>query len=240
MSTAPKVVKVITPNPPTWTRSITTTIPKVVNVPGKGTDVSPVTLTALTETKKASTQEIPPWVEVGSFNSKVPRPMNTANPMAIRRGAESLLNNGQGARDLTDFLIFSSGGSLHILDGDALPRAGPFDGGQVHSKLLRFAPCGVGSFDFISGIFYVLDKYGSFRARTLDFGEVHAQLLGLTFSGLRGLCLGFLFLALGFSYAGGLPPVALDAPLDGLAIESTPGLRHDRGEGVGLGGGEVR
>jgi hypothetical protein len=90
ISTAPKVVKVITPNPPTWTRSITATVPKVVTMPGKGTDVSPVTLTALTETKMASTQEIPPWVDVGSFNNKVPRPMNTANPMAIRRGAESL------------------------------------------------------------------------------------------------------------------------------------------------------
>jgi hypothetical protein len=90
ISTAPKVVKVITPNPPTWTRSITATVPKVVNMPGKGTDVSPVTLTALTETKKASTQEIPSWVDVGSFNNKVPRPMNNANPMAIRRGAESL------------------------------------------------------------------------------------------------------------------------------------------------------
>src|SRR5215210_8391032 len=136
ISTAPKVVKVITPNPPTWTRSITTTIPKVVNVSGKGTVASPVTLTALTETKKASTQEIPPLVNVGSFNNKVPRPMNTANPIAIRRGAESLLNNGQGATVLAGFLTFSLGCSLHVLDGNAPARAGPLDGCQVHTQLL--------------------------------------------------------------------------------------------------------
>jgi len=41
-------------------RSMTTTLPKVVNVTGYSTDESPVTLVALTETKRASTQEIPP------------------------------------------------------------------------------------------------------------------------------------------------------------------------------------
>ena len=69
---------------------MTTALPKVVNVAGKFTDESPVTLTALTETKKASTQEMPSWVDAGSFSSKVPRPINAANPSAIRRGAESL------------------------------------------------------------------------------------------------------------------------------------------------------
>ena len=68
---------------------MTTALPKVVNVAGKFTDESPVTLTALTETKKASTQEMPSWVDAGSFSSKVPRPINAANPSAIRRGAES-------------------------------------------------------------------------------------------------------------------------------------------------------
>ena len=57
---APNVVKVMIPIPPTWMRSMTTTLPKVVNVTGYSTDESPVTLVALTETKRASTQEIPP------------------------------------------------------------------------------------------------------------------------------------------------------------------------------------
>jgi hypothetical protein len=53
-----------------------------------------VTLAALTETKRASTQAIPSWVDAGNFSSKVPRPMSAANPMMIRRGAENLRNNG--------------------------------------------------------------------------------------------------------------------------------------------------
>ena len=53
-----------------------------------------MTLTALTEVKKASAQEIPSRVDAGSFNSKVPARMSTANPAAMRRGAESLRNNG--------------------------------------------------------------------------------------------------------------------------------------------------
>jgi len=65
-------------------------LPNVVNVAGKSTEESPVTLTALTETKRASTQEMPSWVDAGSFSNKVPRPINAANPSAIRRGAESL------------------------------------------------------------------------------------------------------------------------------------------------------
>jgi len=65
-------------------------LPKVVNVSGKSTDESPVTLTALTETKRASTQETPSSVDAGSLSSKVPRPINTANPSEIRRGPESL------------------------------------------------------------------------------------------------------------------------------------------------------
>jgi hypothetical protein len=47
------------PKPPTWMSSMTTALPKVVNVFGKSTDESPVTLAALTETKSAFTQEIP-------------------------------------------------------------------------------------------------------------------------------------------------------------------------------------
>jgi hypothetical protein len=73
-------------------RSITTMSPNLVKVSENSTDESPVTLTALTETKRASTQEIPSCVDIGSFNSKVPRPINATNPMAIRRGAESLRN----------------------------------------------------------------------------------------------------------------------------------------------------
>jgi hypothetical protein len=73
---------------------MTTTTPKVVKVAGKGTEESPVTLTALTEVKKASTQWIPSRVDAGSFSSKVPTRMSTANPAAMRRGAESLRNNG--------------------------------------------------------------------------------------------------------------------------------------------------
>jgi hypothetical protein len=73
---------------------MTTTTPKVVKAVGKGTDESPVTLTALTEVKKASAQEISSRVDAGSFNSKVPARMSTANPAAMRRGAESLRNNG--------------------------------------------------------------------------------------------------------------------------------------------------
>jgi hypothetical protein len=71
---------------------MTTTSPNFVKVSENSTDESPVTLAALTETKRASTQEIPPKVDAGSFNSKVPSPINTANPITIRRGAESLRN----------------------------------------------------------------------------------------------------------------------------------------------------
>ena len=65
-------------------------LPKVVNIAGKLTEESPVTLTALTETKKASTQEMPSWVDAGSFSTKVPTLINAVNPSAIRRGAENL------------------------------------------------------------------------------------------------------------------------------------------------------
>jgi hypothetical protein len=41
---------------------------------------SPVTLPELTETKKASTQEMPDSVEAGSFRSRVPSAMRAAKP----------------------------------------------------------------------------------------------------------------------------------------------------------------
>jgi len=59
-SSAPRVVKVMSPKPPTCMSTMTTMLPKCVNVCENSTEESPVTLAALTETKRASTQEIPP------------------------------------------------------------------------------------------------------------------------------------------------------------------------------------
>jgi hypothetical protein len=69
-----------------------TTSPKGVNVFGKLTVESPVTLEALTDTKRASAHEIPRWVDAGIFSKMAPATMSVAKPAAMSRGAENLEN----------------------------------------------------------------------------------------------------------------------------------------------------
>jgi hypothetical protein len=46
----------------------------------KSTVESPVRLTALTETKNAWIQDMPPWVEAGSLSRSVPSAITAAKP----------------------------------------------------------------------------------------------------------------------------------------------------------------
>jgi hypothetical protein len=57
------------------------------------TACNPVTVTALTDSKKASVQEMPLFA-AGIFSSKVPSRMSPANARTINRGADSRGNMG--------------------------------------------------------------------------------------------------------------------------------------------------
>ena len=60
------------PSPPNCIRTIITTSPKCVNVPGIETVERPVTVAQLTATKNALTREIPSVVAHGSSSNAVP------------------------------------------------------------------------------------------------------------------------------------------------------------------------
>ena len=76
-----------------------------------------------------------------------PRPINTANPITIRRGAESLRNIVREAEVLLGLPALLFGSVLHVTDSNTLVSAGTLDVGKVYFKLVGFASCGVGSAD---------------------------------------------------------------------------------------------
>ena len=69
---AKKQVSVITPNPPICINIIMTNCPKEVKVVATSTGTKPVTQTALVDTNKVFTHEIPSTVQRGNINKPVP------------------------------------------------------------------------------------------------------------------------------------------------------------------------
>lgn len=67
-----KQVNVITPNPPICINIIMTNCPKEVKVVATSNGTKPVAQTALVDTNKAFTPEIPSTVQRGSTNKPVP------------------------------------------------------------------------------------------------------------------------------------------------------------------------
>src|SRR5215216_5449880 len=90
---APTVVAVMIPRPPSWISTARIACPKGVKSLAGITACNPVTVTALADSKKASTQEMPLFA-AGIFNSKVPTRMSPAKARTINRGAESRGNMG--------------------------------------------------------------------------------------------------------------------------------------------------
>lgn len=84
------MASVMMPSPPISIRNMSTTLPRGVKVAGMSTVESPVTLTALTATKNASIHEMPPWVEAGSFSSRVPSIITKAKLTTRMRGSVRL------------------------------------------------------------------------------------------------------------------------------------------------------
>src|SRR5215212_7135883 len=85
---APTVVAVIIPRPPSWMRAARIPCPSGVKCSAGTTACRPVTVTALTASKKASSHEMP-LLAAGILSRKVPTRMSPANASTISRGAES-------------------------------------------------------------------------------------------------------------------------------------------------------
>ena len=84
---AKKQVSVITPNPPICINIIMTNCPKEVKVVATSTGTKPVTQTALVDTNKAFTHEIPSTVQRGNINKPVPiQIIRKKLPARIREG----------------------------------------------------------------------------------------------------------------------------------------------------------
>src|SRR3712207_2009308 len=135
---------------------------------------------------------------------------------------------------------------LHVADGDAPALARALHGGEVHAEFLGLAFRGFGGVYlalFFGSLLHVRYDYLIFGAGGLDGLEVHRQLLRPALGGVSGLDAPLpLHLRLGPRLLRLLSlhlPLDLDAPLNGLRVQGVSGLRHDRGEGFGFGGGEV-
>ena len=103
---APRVASVMMPRPPTCTKTITTTPPKVVKVAGKSTVERPVALTALTDTKSASSQEMPSCVEAGSLARALSRAnfsVAAGKITGTAAGKDGRFYEACGARPVLDF-----------------------------------------------------------------------------------------------------------------------------------------
>src|SRR5829696_2426761 len=92
---APTVVAVIIPSPPSCMRAARIPCPSGVKSSAGTTAWRPVTVTALTDSKKASSQEMP-LLAAGIFSSRVPTRMSPANASTMSRGAESRENTSAG------------------------------------------------------------------------------------------------------------------------------------------------
>src|SRR5919112_5684034 len=166
-----------------------------------------------------------------------PRPMNTANPITIRRGAESLRNIVRKAEVLLGLPALLLGSVLHVADSNTLVSAGTLDLGKVYFKLVGFASCGVGSADPAARLLHVLHQHATLQAGAFDLREIHVQLVSPALSRLSGLYL--------VTVRGTACPVVLGvSPLSLLlpraSIQGVFGLLDDRGECGRLGGGEIR
>src|SRR5215211_7983279 len=145
---------------------------------------------------------------------------------------------------------FFFGNLLHVLYQDATLGAGALDRLDVHVEFLGPALGSVRSLHLGCPL-NVLYEDTSLRARTFDGGQVHAQFLCLALRRIRGLHLGGLFrLRSGFLRLGlglrflrlpfrlgllGGPPLDLDAPLDGLAVQGVLDLRGHRSKSLRIG-----
>src|SRR5829696_265802 len=89
---APTVAAVIIPSPPSWMSPARIPCPSSVKSSAGTTACRPVTVTALTDSKKASNQVMPLFA-AGIFSRKVPTTMSPAKARTINRGAESLGSN---------------------------------------------------------------------------------------------------------------------------------------------------
>src|ERR687897_1360371 len=141
---------------------------------------------------------------------------------------------------------------VHVPNGYATVLARALNASEVDAKLLGFALGGLGGVDLallFGGLLDVIDDDLGIGADGLNRLQVHVQLLRPALGGLGSLLLpgrlrsGLSGLQLLRLLRGGLLlgtlPLDLDAPLDGVAVQGVLRLRHDSGEGLGLGGGQV-
>src|SRR5918998_538572 len=87
MSSAPTVAAVMIPRPPSCIRPARIPCPSGVKSSAGTTACNPVTVTALTDSKKASVQ-LMPLLAAGILSSRVPTTMSPAKARTMRRGAE--------------------------------------------------------------------------------------------------------------------------------------------------------
>src|SRR5215216_919915 len=153
------------------------------------------------------------------------------------------------------YFAFFFGNLLHVLYQDATLGTGALDRLDVHVEFLGPALGSVRSLHLGCPL-NVLYEDTSLRARTFDGGQVHAQFLCLALRRIRGLHLGGLFrLRSGFLRLGlglrflrlpfrlgllGRPPLDLDAPLDGLAVQGVLDLRGHRSKSLRIGDCQIR
>src|SRR5215212_11314874 len=145
---APTVVAVIIPSPPSCMRAARIPCPSGVKSSAGTTAWRPVTVTALTDSKKASSQEMP-LLAAGIFSSRVPTRMSPANASTMSRGAESRENTSWDEPARSPAADVDGGASLSIrlrlpqdLVGDgggvALPKEQVAE--QVHNRVALGPP----------------------------------------------------------------------------------------------------
>src|SRR5215208_1403489 len=145
---APTVVAVIIPSPPSCMRAARIPCPSGVKSSAGTTAWRPVTVTALTDSKKASSQEMP-LLAAGIFSSRVPTRMSPANASTMSRGAESRANTSWVEPARSPAADVDGGASLGIRlrlpqdlvrDGGGVPLPKEQVAEQVHNRVALGPP----------------------------------------------------------------------------------------------------
>ena len=133
---AKKLVKVITPIPPTWISMSSTTCPVNVKVAPVSTTVNPVTHTALVEVNKASMKLIPSYVALGNLNKTAPKRMINKKLAAKRTSAFTRLRKTTNIC-FESCMILNSNTTAYVNIRSTLKRKGLVSSKSGRSKCLE-------------------------------------------------------------------------------------------------------
>src|SRR5215216_636938 len=200
----------------------------------------------------------------GSLDSRIraspsARKRRSASRCFLRLSLAARLRETAGASGIRRLPGLRFGRLLHVADDDAAFLARTFHGGQVHAKLFRLAFGSLGGVHFaffFGNHLHVLYQDATLGAGTLDRPDAHVEFLGSALGRVRGLHFDVLllfplrsdFLRLGLRFLRlpfrlGLlsgPPLDLDAPLHGLAVQGVLDLRDHRSKSLRIGDCQIR